>query len=247
MVEIRSAVPLPPEKFNASIGGGDYRAIGQHFFEIFVNHCGLLPAHDVLDIGSGCGRMAVPLTTYLDSRSQYHGIDIVGPMVEWCTEHITSRYPNFTFQHAQLTNTLYSQAGERAAEYRLPFPDARFDFVFLTSVFTHLNPADADNYLREIKRVLKPGGRVLMTFYLMNETYRLNRKKKRVLVTFDHGAHPYWVNDPKVPEAVAAYDEAYILARIRESGLTIDAVHHGGWAGQGGLSFQDIIIGSKKP
>lgn len=167
-------------------------------------------------------------------------------MVEWCENNIASRFPNFRFHHAQLANTLYSKGGERASQYRFPFPDGKFDFVFLTSVFTHLNPEDTDNYLKEIKRVLKPDARVLMSFYLMTDEYAANRKQKRALVTFEHGSHPYWVNDPKVPEAVSAYDETYILGKIREAGLSVDAVYYGGWNAHKGLSFQDIILATRK-
>lgn len=166
-------------------------------------------------------------------------------MVKWCVENISSRFPNFHFHHAQLKNTLYSGAGDSAAKYRFPFPDKYFDFVYLTSVFTHLSPDDAENYLGEIKRALKKDGRALMSFYLMTEEYPMNRRKKRALVTFDYGANPYWVNDPKVPEAVSAYDETFILGKIRDSGLSIDAIYYGGWNNHKGLSFQDIVVVSR--
>ncbi len=246
MTTTASSIPMPPNDFIQAVGGGDFQAIGQHFFQIFVNHVGVKPDHNVLDVGSGCGRLAIPLTTYLAPSAEYHGVDIVKAMVEWCQENITSRFPNFKFHHAELTNTLYSKGGASASQYKFPFPDQKFDFVFLTSVFTHLNPEDADNYLKEIQRVLKPDARVLMSFYLMTGEYARNRKKKRAHVTFDHGQHPYWVNDPKVPEAVSAYDEAYILEKIRSAGLSIDAVYYGGWNGHRGMSFQDIIVASRK-
>src|SRR6185295_13231209 len=99
----------------------------------------------------------------------------------WCTDNISSRFPNFHFHHANLSNTLYRKAGSVAAKYRFPFPAERFDFIFLTSVFTHLRPEDAKNYLGEIKRVLKTEGRVLMTFLLMTEEYPVNRKHNRTL------------------------------------------------------------------
>jgi SAM-dependent methyltransferase len=235
-------IPLPPQEFITAVGGGDFHAVGQHFFEIFVHQGGLLPEHSVLDIGSGCGRMAIPLLSYLDQQSEYHGIDIVEPMVTWCTENISSRFPNFQFHHVKLKNTLYSEAGEVAAKYKFPFPDQSFDFVFLTSVFTHLNPEDTENYLQEIQRVLKIKGRVVMTFYFMTEEYPLIRKNDRARVTFDHGAYPYWVNDPEVPEAISAYDESFAFGKIRSAGLSINAVYYGNWNGHSGLSWQDVVV-----
>ena len=50
---------------------------------------------------------------------------------------------------------------------KLDFPDATFDFVCATSVFTHMLPAGVANYLREIRRVLRPGGRCLATFFVL--------------------------------------------------------------------------------
>ncbi len=41
-------------------------------------------------------------------------------------------------------------------------------FVLLTSVFTHMLPQDMDNYLSEVARVLKPDGRCLITYFLLN-------------------------------------------------------------------------------
>jgi predicted SAM-dependent methyltransferase len=40
----------------------------------------------------------------------------------------------------------------------LPFPDARFDFVYHSHVLEHLEPADAVAFLRECHRVTRPGG-----------------------------------------------------------------------------------------
>jgi ubiquinone/menaquinone biosynthesis C-methylase UbiE len=193
--------------------------------------------------------MAIPLTTYLDDQTEYHGLDIVEPMVAWCVENITARFPNFKFHHVSLKNSLYSSKAElSAATYKFPFPDEYFDFVFLTSVFTHLKPSDTKNYLKEVQRVLKINGRVLMSFYLITADYRTNRRKQngRALITFDYGFYPYWFNERKVPEAIAGYDEGYVFRQIRTSGLSMEAVYYGGWNGNRGLTWQDIIIASRR-
>jgi len=238
-------IPLPPQEFITAVGGSDFHATGKHFFDLFMKHVGFSRNATILDVGSGCGRLAVPLTTYLEPFAAYHGIDIVKPMVDWCDHEISSRYPNFEFHHADLTNTLYNGAGTKASGYRFPFRDNMFDFTYLTSVFTHLNPDDTKNYLAEIERVMKPGGQAFMTFYLINDQYRRNRAKEISRVTFDHGESPYWVNDPAVPEAISAYDETYLFDAIRSAGLTISTVSYGGWNSGGGWSFQDVILVSK--
>lgn len=41
-----------------------------------------------------------------------------------------------------------------------PFPDKKFDFVFSKSVIEHLS--EPDNFIKEIYRILKPGGRIIV-------------------------------------------------------------------------------------
>jgi len=43
----------------------------------------------------------------------------------------------------------------------MPYPDNQFDTVLLISILEHLKPEELDRALREIKRVLKPGGQVV--------------------------------------------------------------------------------------
>lgn len=237
--------PLPPEWMVQSIGGGDYRAIGQHFFELFRQYGGLNPDSATLDIGSGCGRLAIPLIDYLDPETAYHGVDIVKPMVDWCVETITPTAANFRFHHAELANSLYSEVGTPASEYRFEFDDGTFDFIFATSVFTHLRPDDARNYLREVARLLRKDGaaRAVLTFFIMNDVYRQNRSTANPpKVTFEHGGAPYWVNDPDVPESICAYDEAFLFEMVREAGLILSQVSFGKWNHCRGWTFQDVLV-----
>jgi Methyltransferase domain len=69
---------------------------------------------------------------------------------------ITARHAGFHLHHADLANTLYRDKGRRADRYVFSFPDETFDVEFATSVFTHLVPASAHQYAREIARLPKP-------------------------------------------------------------------------------------------
>jgi SAM-dependent methyltransferase len=173
----RDRIPNPPPKFRALVNGQpidaeNHARIGQELFVLLREHCGLESNSVVLDIGCGCGRVATPLTKYL-SEGTYHGIDIIKEMVDWCKANISKRVPNFHFHHADLTNTLYRRDGRVAEGYVFPFNNGMFDVIFATSVFTHLVPTSANQYLREIARLLKPGtGRAFLTFYLTNDGVR---------------------------------------------------------------------------
>jgi SAM-dependent methyltransferase len=120
-------------------------------------HQGLRPEHRVLDIGSGIGNLAIGLRDYL--HGGYDGLEIHPDAVAWCQRAITPRYPAFRFHRADLTSRAYNPRGRQSsAAYCFPFPDQSFDFVLLYSVFTHMLPADFEQYVREISRVLARDG-----------------------------------------------------------------------------------------
>src|SRR5262249_46142163 len=162
------------------------RAIGELHLEMFVRHGRLKPSDRVLDVGCGAGRVALVLARYLTSGS-YDGFDISRASIDWCQENITPRWPNFRFQLADVYNEFYNPAGRsRPRRYRFPYPSATFDFVFLTSVFTHMLPHDLIPYLSEIARVMKPGGRCLITFFLHNPETAANIRAGRSAFQLPH-------------------------------------------------------------
>ncbi len=158
----------PPRSLQHFVGGA-YQALGEAFFSHFQNLCHLRPDQSVLDVGCGSGRMAVPLLGYLDQRGRYVGFDISPKLIRWCSGHISRRNANFTFHLADIYNRHYNPRGAcRASEYRFPCEDRTIDFVFATSVFTHMLADDTRHYLHEIRRVLKPGGHGLLTHFILN-------------------------------------------------------------------------------
>lgn len=119
----------------------------------------LYPHHRVLDAGCGLGRLARALVDYLSPEGSYEGIDVTRSSIEWC-QNAYKGIPRFKFTHADVFNTHYnSHATKRASTYRFPFPDDDFDYIFSTSLFTHLMLPDADNYIGQMARVLKQGGK----------------------------------------------------------------------------------------
>jgi SAM-dependent methyltransferase len=237
----------PPHRVDPN-GGGDFLAIGREFCKYFIELGGLRPEHSVLDIGSGCGRMAVPLFDYLTAGT-YDGIEIMKKSVTWCRRAITPRYPNFRFHHADILNREYNPGGRlRAEDYRFPFPGSQFDFVFLSSVFTHMLTPSVENYLREIARVLKPGGRCLITWFLLEETSRklCTTEKSQLNFQFDFGG--YRSTHKRIPEYAVAYEEGVALDLYRRNSLVPKLPpYYGGWCGrERGVSFQDIIVATRE-
>jgi len=240
--------PLVAPRHLNDVGSGDSQAIGREFAKYFIELGSLQPGHRVLDVGCGIGRMAAPLTAYLGEKGGYEGLDIVKRGVQWCTQHISPRFPNFRFAHADIYNKRYNPHSRTpASQYVFPYGDSSFDFVFLTSVFTHMLPIDVENYLRQISRVMKSSGTCFATFFLVNEESGALIKTEKILLDFKFEFGDYFTTDAVVPESAIAYNEHFIRGLYSKTGLRIeDPVHYGSWCGRKRfLSFQDIVLARK--
>ena len=88
--------------------GHDFRNTGVHFAEK-LRDAGLHSGSHVLDIGSGCGRVAIPLTEIIDLSGSYSGLELCAPLVHWCSSRITPKYPHFRFVRCDLKNPHYPE------------------------------------------------------------------------------------------------------------------------------------------
>ena len=239
---------VPPRRL-MFMGTPDYVGVGDEFLGHFRALGGLEPSHRVLDVGCGIGRMARPLTAFLDARGSYDGFDVDAAGVAWCGRNVTPRFPRFRFRHVDVRNDRYNPRGRVApGEIRFPYADGSFDFVFLTSVFTHMLPGDVGHYLREVARVLAPGGRCLSTWFLRNaETDRLAREG-RAFLALPHELEGCRVLDPAVPGDAIAIPEERALAMLAGASLALEPpVRYGRWAGrEEWLSFQDVVVARKR-
>jgi SAM-dependent methyltransferase len=234
--------PPPELKF---VGDGDFHAVGNEFLALFTRLAELQPSHRVLDVGCGVGRMAVPLLDFLSPEGSYEGFDVVPGAVDWCRQNLSTRNPRFRFQLADIRNEYYFAAGNFAAEdYVFPYADGSFDLVILTSVFTHLMPAATANYLKEIRRVLKPEGRSFITWFVINdESRRLIAEGKSAL----HLVHPHagiLTTNPSAPEEAVGFDEDRLRAMYEDAGLVLRSpIYFGQWCGRrDGTTFQDVAV-----
>lgn len=239
----RKREELEPPKGYIYTGPGNYIEIGNTFFEYFKNYGNLTPESHILDIGSGIGRMAIPFTKFLNEKGNYQGFDVVQQGVTWCTENITKKYPNFQFKYVPLKNDLYNlNTTAEAKNFSFPYEANRFDFAFLTSVFTHMMPEDVLQYLDEIHKVLKPNKVCLATFFILDNISRKHMATSDKNFSEDFGH--YALMDGKVKEANVAFDKTYLIKEIEKRGFTIDTLAFGNWSGRTDetLSYQDIIV-----
>lgn len=245
-VVLRRRPPLvPPRRLQWYVGGG-FEWQGALYVAFFRDRAGLRPDDAVLDVGCGVGRMAGPLAGYLSESARYEGFDIIARGIVWCRRHITPRHPNFRFQVADVYNSFYNPRGrQRAADYRFPYPDGTFDFAFATSLFTHMVPPDAENYLSQMARVLKPGGTAVNTFFLLDDETEAAIEAGRTNPHFRHRADGFRTVSQARPETAIAYPAGWVRRLHDEAGLAVEDVVLGSWRGKGSQYGQDIVVARK--
>jgi SAM-dependent methyltransferase len=202
---------------------------------------GLRPEHRVLDIGSGIGNLAISLIGYL--RGGYEGVEIHTEAVAWCQRAITRRHPAFRFHRADLLSHAYNPRGRlHASSYQFPFPDKHFDFIFLGSVFTHMLPDAIEQYLREISRLLAPGGVCVASYFLLNDETRTGVDAGHSFMSFrvEHPSGLCLLHDATMPEAAVALQEAFVRRVHEQFSLRIQDVRRGGWW-KGEVHDQDVL------
>lgn len=239
-------MPVPPPELHY-VGDGDYRSIGAEFLGRLVQDANLAPSDRVLDIGCGVGRLALPLTQFIDEGS-YDGVDPVAAGIDWCQKSITPVYPNVRFQHLDLKHALYNPTGAlETKSTRLPFPNGAFDLICMISVLTHLETEDALHYASEVARLLAPGGRCFATAFLMNPPARAALLQGNGRIAFDgNEPGPLYFGIKDAPLAAVAFDEDVLLELFLRHGLRRrNPATYGSWSGRSSDSFQDICVFDK--
>jgi len=240
---------LVPPKGLIYTGGGDFLKTGKRFLKYFIEYGKLQKEDSVLDIGSGIGRLAIPLRKFLSHQAEYNGYDVMLQGVKWCQKNIRSEYPNFKFHHIELKNDLYRNDGNPATEFTFPLGDASQDFIFLISVFTHLVPEETEHYLKEISRLLKPGKRCFGTFFVLDSQLKESNPK----FNFKFRKKNYALMDEKVKSANVAFDKNHLFELCKNLGLHIEHYLPGDWrqdqhkresspSNKTSLDFQDILV-----
>lgn len=170
-------LPLPPARLRAQVG--PLHADPEFFLESGRQHAELITEllRDVgtdvagldalLDWGCGCGRVLRHWSTLTTTRVA--GCDIDARMVEWCT-----------------TNLPFAEATVTGLEPPLPYGDAAFGLLYAFSVFTHLSEELQHAWIAESRRVLEPGGHLLLS--TLGERYAsLDRLTEEELQGFGRG------------------------------------------------------------
>jgi demethylmenaquinone methyltransferase/2-methoxy-6-polyprenyl-1,4-benzoquinol methylase len=114
---------------------------GQSYRREALDRAGLRPGMHVLDVGTGTGLLAREIVHLLGSPAHVVGLDPSRQMMAAGRRELNIRF--------------VQGLGEC-----LPFPDAHFDVVTMGYALRHV--PDLDQTFEEYRRVLKPGGRLLL-------------------------------------------------------------------------------------
>jgi SAM-dependent methyltransferase len=154
--ELQSAdgLPLPHARLRAQVGplhadADFFLASGKHNADLIRELLGesgssVEQMGTLLDWGCGCGRV---LRHWSDLRqTRVRGCDINPKMVDWCNGNLP-----------------FVEATVNELSPPLPYADSTFDLVYAFSVMTHLSEDLQHAWMRECRRVLKPGGFLLFS------------------------------------------------------------------------------------
>jgi ubiquinone/menaquinone biosynthesis C-methylase UbiE len=116
--------------------------------------CGARPGNRVLDVGCGPGYFARMLAEAVGAEGAAVGVDAAPEMTDYASRK--SRH---------LANCRF----EPGSAESLAFPDAAFDVVVSSLMMHHLPEEARLEAVREMRRVLRPGGTLLLAEFQMPE------------------------------------------------------------------------------
>ena len=137
----------------------------------------IVKGEKVLDLGCGNGRFSE-----LFDADDYVGVDVSEELMRLAKE----KYPNREFVSINATN--------------LPFPDNSFDKVFCLAVIHHIPSKQMRQaFLAEAKRVLKPGGLLILTAWYLLDKLKTWRELAKMALLKIAGRNKMDLGDILVP------------------------------------------------
>lgn len=154
--------PLPPRRLMVRVAGTAdaewFLRSGRAAYDAIAAHVPLEGVQAILDFGCGCGRV----TRYFHGfAGEVAGSDVSAQAIAWCRDNL--RFGRF-------------EANGLAPP--LAFADESFDLVYALSVFTHLTDDLQLAWRDELRRVLRRGGKLLVTTHGESYVPRLDEGER---------------------------------------------------------------------
>jgi ubiquinone/menaquinone biosynthesis C-methylase UbiE len=126
-----------------------------------IERSGIKPGMRVIDLGCGSGAFTPFVAGVVGERGKVYAVDIQPAMLRQL-EGKLDKAENQDIRNIEL---------KQASAYELPFEDEAVDLVYMVTVLQEI--PDRGRALREIRRVLKPGGILAVTEFLPDPDYPL--------------------------------------------------------------------------
>lgn len=123
--------------------GGSYTEVGRIEADILA-YAGLSDGMSVFDLGCGSGRLGVGLAQRFNIR--FTGTDVVQQLLDYARRKCPAHYQF-----------------KKHCELSIPMVDSSVDIASAFSVFTHLLHEETFIYLEDMRRVLRPGGKIVLS------------------------------------------------------------------------------------
>jgi SAM-dependent methyltransferase len=226
------------------VGGSDPARIGGANFNAILENVPLRADDVVLDFGCGIGRTAVMLADFL-KQGEIVGSDIIPGEIAFCETHVAGAFSNSSFFCLDAANPLYDSfvAATTTATQRLGegafferFPN-KFHLVVAFSVFTHFNPSMAEHYVKVLAPITRPGGNLLLTWFLDHPSNPEGSRLDRGQSFLDRDGNLEF----------ALFSPASVEQFAKNAGLEVKRISYGYWREWPwntlkGQHFQDIVV-----
>lgn len=208
-------MPLPPEELRLHVGtrttAANFWAQGLASSTRVCQIFGEEPTGPVLDWGCGCGRTLRWLLSSTAWREHYRGCDVDAAAIKWLSAN---------------TPCQLAVCGDNPP---LPYADASLAGFFSFSVLTHIPPEMHRAWYAEIRRVLRPGAKALLT--VQGSDILKNPKRYSVpddmLDAFGRSGQAYIRHEGHYKDA-ALVNEEFTRAQL-EGLLTVESYEVGGY------------------
>jgi len=183
----------------------------------------------IVEIGCGYGRKAMTLRDFVVQgrrfTGQYVGIDIDAELLAFATKEFSAEQYQFlcsphqskTYQDPAVAKTAATGPRETQEMFATEIESGTQDFVYSTSLLTHLLEPELRDYLQLAYRVLRPGGSMLMNYFCIDHLRQHQMLGERW--TFRHRDGSAYIESPKYPEAAVAYEQAFVESLCQEIGF----------------------------
>ena len=164
---------LPPSTLMARVhGSSDEVSFASGGFQMLTDLLTALEPHRpipsfrrILDWGCGCGRLLRHALVYLQD-SELHGCDIDTEAIAWSDLNLIGA--SFRLVGVSPPTSYESNS---------------FDLIYGVSVLTHMDEEHQFAWLDELRRILRPGGILLVTFHGRSFLHQLSPEHRSVVTT----------------------------------------------------------------